>query len=439
MEYRRRTLRTGGVGAVVFALTFLLLFACGDDGSSSPSAPADTDTPSAAASTTVASAAGTETPAASPAAIATAIASMPLEVKAGQLLMPGFDGTIVDEEVGALVDDYHVGNVVLLGRNAGAPDQLRALTRDLQQRARAANGEGMLIAIDQEGGDVTRLDPPFVQFPPARTIGCIGSARLAREAARIAGTEMRAAGLNMNLAPIADVADNPANTVIGDRAFGTTPDAVIEVLPSYVLGLRDADVASTVKHFPGHGSTDGDSHLGEVTLAKSRDELERTELPPFRAVAGMADVMMTSHVVYPALDGSGRPAALSKPIIDLLRNEMTFGGVIITDDLEMRAIQDRWSVADAAVEALNAGVDVLLFTSATYVGDVHATIVSAVQDGTIAESRLDESLARVLALKRRLLAVPDPPLSEIGSTAHQQFIDELDVEAAASGCRASVE
>lgn len=361
-----------------------------------------------------------------------------LEVKVGQLIMAGLPGQTVDSQVGDLIDNYHLGNVVFLSRNTGTPEEILSLTTALQERAQAANGVGMLIAADQEGGRVIRLAPPFVQFPAARVIGCIGSPVFARGAARITGDEMRAVGINVNLAPVADVVDNPANQVIGDRSFGTTADEVVQVLPAYVGGLRDSGVAATLKHFPGHGSTNGDSHYSVVTVTKTLAQLEQTELPPFRSSAGIADLVMTANVGYPALDPSGLPASLSKPIVDFLRLNVGFSGVVITDDLEMAAIQDRWSTSEAGVMALNAGVDLLLVNSSGDIPALHDAIVEAVRSGVVSEARIDESLQRVLALKNQLLAagvIPIDPIEEDGTGPHHDFVAFLGTAAVKKGCQ----
>ncbi len=360
---------------------------------------------------------------------------MTLEAKVGQLIMAGFSRPFVDDEIASLISSYHVGNAVLLSQNMGAPSGILAMTDGLQQRALDANGVGMLIATDQEGGRVIRLDPPFTQFPPAREIGCIGSADLARESGRITGLEMRSVGINVDLAPDADVLDNPANTVIGDRSFGVDAAAVVAVMPSYIDGLHAGGAAATAKHFPGHGSTDGDSHDGPVTVDKTRAELDATELPPFRVVAGTSDLVMMANVAYSALDPSGLPAGLSAPIVSLLRNEIGFGGVIITDDLEMGAIQSRWTSAEAAVIALQAGVDIVLAKDAGDIASVHAAIMQALSDGRIGEARLDASVARILSAKQRILSQPAPSLDVIGAPAHAAFVADLAAAATDAGCR----
>ncbi|HXK33004.1 MAG TPA: glycoside hydrolase family 3 protein, partial [Dehalococcoidia bacterium] len=361
---------------------------------------------------------------AAPATAADAARTMPLDVKVGQLIMAGFTGTTADAEAARLIEQHHIGNVVLLGRNVGAPADVLALTDDLQRRAVAANGQPLLIAIDQEGGRVQRFRPPFTQFPAAATWGCAGAAHTEAVAAVMA-REMAAVGVNAGLAPVADVLTNPANTVIGDRAFSSDRALVAEHVLAAVAGLREGGVLSTVKHFPGHGSTDGDSHDGPVVLADSLADLEATELVPFRAAAPVADLMMTANVAYAALDPEDRPASLSPPTIAFLRDDVGFNGVIITDDLLMGAVASRWDAGEAGVLALVAGADLLLYASGGAAVEAAQAVQRAVQDGRIPETRIDESLQRVLALKGRLATSGRPPLDAVGSPEHQATVDAL--------------
>lgn len=358
---------------------------------------------------------------------------MPLDVKVGQLIMAGFSGTTAGGEAARLIEQHHIGNVVLLGRNTGAPADVLALTEDLQRLAIAANGVPLLIAVDQEGGRVQRFRPPFTQAPAAASWGCAGPVHTEAVAAVMA-LEMAAVGVNVDLAPVADVLTNPANTVIGDRAFSSDPAIVAEHVVAAVAGLHNGGVLSTVKHFAGHGATDGDSHDGPVVLADSLANLDATELVPFRAAAPSADLIMTANVAYTALDPESRPASLSPPTIAFLRDEVGFTGVIITDDLLMGAVASRWDAGEAGVLALAAGADLLLYASADAAAAAADDIVRAVRDGRLPESRIDSSLRRVLVLKERLGSTARPPLSVVGSSGHQAAVDELAAAAAAAGC-----
>jgi beta-N-acetylhexosaminidase len=357
----------------------------------------------------------------------------PLDVKIGQLIMSGFEGTTADEAAVQLGPN-HIGNAVLVGANVVSPDQLLALTEGLQARASLHNGAGMLISIDQEGGRVVRLQSPFVVFPPAGVIGCIGEPEFAQGAARVMGEEMLAVGINMNLAPVADVADNPANTTIGDRAFGSTPDIVSPMVAASIAGYEEAHIAATVKHFPGHGSTAGDSHDGQVIVTKSLAELEQTELPPFGDNLSDADVVMMSNVDYLVLDPASIPASLSAPTIALLRDDLGYDAVITTDALGMGAVSNRWGPGDAAVMAISSGADMVLFTSPAGAAAAHSALLEAVLSGRIPMGRIDEAIARILELKARTAMRPSGEIAQIGSPDHQGMGDLIARARTARGC-----
>lgn len=355
-----------------------------------------------------------------------------IEQMVGQLIMAAFSGSTA-EGAATLVREYHVGNVTLLAANADAPDQVYVLTDGLQQMAIQSNGIGMLISADQEGGRVIRLGPPFAQMPAAAVIGCIGDLDLARRAALVTGTEMAAAGVNMNLAPDADVLTNPANTVISDRAFGSTADAVTPMVLATIAGLQEAGVATTIKHFAGHGMTTDDSHDERIVVDSPLAELE-THLAPFRAAAAETDVLMASHLDYTAIDGTGTPASLSAPVMRMIREDLGFEGVIITDALEMEAIAGRWGAGEAAVRAIEAGADIALYSGESGAIEGAIALAEAVRSGRLDIQRVREAYDRVRALKARMLNRETPPLSVIGSADHAAFMAELDAAAVAKGC-----
>lgn len=348
---------------------------------------------------------------------------MSLEVKIGQLLMAGVAGRTLSDDARHVIADLHVGNVVLMGPNVDSPGQVLALTRELQRLAVEANGVGLLIGTDQEGGLVQRLRgiDGFTLLPDAATVGKVEDADLLRRYGRMMADEMRAVGVTIDFAPVLDVNDNPANPVIGGlgRSFGATPARVEGSALPIMQGFHDAGIAATGKHFPGHGSTSADSHLAVPVVGKSRAELAATELAPFRAaIAAGVDAIMTAHVVYPALDPSGLPATVSKPIITgLLREEMGFDGVVFTDDMGMAGISEIFSPEEAAVQAILAGADVVVCARLDLQGVEGACrpewlerlrngLLDAARDGRLPLSRIDESVARVRALKQRYGAAP---------------------------------
>jgi len=269
--------------------------------------------------------------------------------KIGQLFMVGFLGTSVTPDLASFIKQYKPGGVILFSRNLESVEQIVDLTNGLQA---CSPHSPLLISIDQEGGRVSRLPKGFTIFPPCDVLGRCNSSELAYAAAATIAKELRAVGVNMNMAPVLDVNSNPDNPVIGDRAFGTTPDVVCELGSATAAGLQDNKVVACGKHFPGHGDTNTDSHKELPVVEASRERLEAVEFPPFRrAVEQGVASMMTAHVLYRALDPE-LPATLSPAIITkFLRQELRYDGVVLTDDLEMHAIIGHCGVEDAAVRA----------------------------------------------------------------------------------------
>ena len=320
--------------------------------------------------------------------------------KIGQLFMVGFMGTTVTSDLASFIKEYKPGGVILFSRNLESVEQIVELTNDLQ---RCSPQSPLLISIDQEGGRVSRLPKGFTIFPPCELIGRCNSGELAYAVAATTAKELRAVGINMNMAPVLDVNSNPDNPVIGDRAFGSVSDVVSEMALVTAAGLQDNKVVACGKHFPGHGDTNADSHKELPVVEASRERLETVELPPFRrAAAAGIETMMTAHVLYKALDDR-LPATLSPDIIThLLREQMQYDGVVLTDDLEMHAIVDHYGLGDAAVRAFLAGCDVLLICKDRD-REIAAfeSVEKAVASGTIATKRLDQSVTRIQGVKQR--------------------------------------
>lgn len=332
---------------------------------------------------------------------------MTLAQKAGQLVMTGFPGNEPGTEAETLVRDYCVGGVVLTARQTPDTAQTARTTGRLQELAAASAscaGVPLFIAADQEGGYVVRLRGPHL-FPGNMALGAIGSAGRAREVARAIGLELKAAGINMNLAPVLDVNSNPQNPVIGVRSFGEDAAAVAELGAAYIAGLHDAGVLAVAKHFPGHGDTAVDSHISLPSVPHARERLDRVELVPFRrAIDTGVDAVMTSHVTFPAIEPiPGLPATLSaKVLTGLLREELGFAGLIITDALEMKAIVDNFGLAEAAVKAVEAGADIVLVgwpTDWRQACRAVEAIMAAVKEGKVSEERLNASVRRILRAK----------------------------------------
>jgi beta-N-acetylhexosaminidase len=328
--------------------------------------------------------------------------------------MAGFHGLEASADIKRLIRDYGVGGVILFARNVDGPEQVADLVRELQAAARAArHADPLLVAVDQEGGRVARLRAPWTEWPPLRLVGQAGSEDLAREMGRALAEELTACGIRCDFAPVMDVDTNPKNPVIGDRSFGDDPSLVARLGVAMIAGLQDGGVAACAKHFPGHGDTDVDSHLDLPAVDHSPARLEDVELRPFRAAveAGVATVM-TAHVLVRELDAL-LPATLSPMVVRaLLREKMGFGGVVVSDDLEMKAVSKRWSPGRAAVLAAQAGCDILPFC-ASHDAQVEGleAVVRALESEELPWTSLDDSLRRISRLKERFLRPwrdPDP-------------------------------
>lgn len=276
----------------------------------------------------------------------------------GQYLFVGIPEPQLDNATKEKLFDLRPGGVILFDRNYRDPETLRALCADLHD-LRAE--DSLWIAIDHEGGRVDRLSPPFTHFPAARAVGLTEDVHLAYSVAKALGKELRWAGIDIDFAPVLDVLTGVHNTVIGDRAFGTDPSKVAAFGVATAMGLHDAGLLPCGKHFPGHGATNVDSHLDLPHDQRERDVLMKTDIPPFKAVIDQGiELLMTAHVEYTSLDAT-RPASLSSSIMNnLLRRELGYTGLIVSDDLEMGAIVNYSSPEQAAVEALVSGADMLL-------------------------------------------------------------------------------
>lgn len=378
-------------------------------------------------------------PRTSPGQLPDPLAAMPLEVKVGQMLMAGIADTAVDADERRLIEELHVGNVILMGRNVDAPEQVLALTQGLQTLALASNGAPLLIATDQEGGLVQRANSyaGFTLMPDAATVGLARCPALLRDYGRMSGEELAAVGINMAMAPVLDVNDNPTNSVIGslNRSFGPTPELVETSALPYVAGLHDAGVLSVGKHFPGHGATTADSHKALPFVEKDRASLEAVDIAPFRAAVGIGiDAIMPAHVVYPALDPSGLPATVSAPIqTGLLREQMGFDGLIVTDDMGMAGITQIYPPEESGVQAVLAGADVVLCvrnvgidgscTPEKFEG-IRDGLLDAVASGRIPEERVDASVRRILAAKARyeLGPVSGAGIEQIKGAKHLRIV-----------------
>lgn len=316
------------------------------------------------------------------------------------------------------LEQYPVGGIAVFKKNIQDENQLSSLIADFQSASKIP----MIVAVDEEGGAVARLANheafSLPKYTSARDIGKTGDPEQARQMGRTIGGYLRFYGFNLDFALVADVDSNPANPVIGRRAYSTDAQQTAQMVAAAVEGFHEAGMLCTVKHFPGHGDTGQDSHYGTATSYKTWEEMKAMEMLPFEAgIAAGADVVMTAHITTPNATTDGLPASLSYTMItERLRGELGFQGVIVTDALEMNAIKNHFTPAESAVAALRAGVDVLLMPS-----DLRTAfdgVVQAVEDGTLSEERLNESVRRILTLKQK------DGLDLSGSSAAKQPIAE---------------
>ncbi|RVU24317.1 glycoside hydrolase family 3 protein [Streptomyces antnestii] len=378
------------------------------------------------------------------------IAGMTLEEKVGQLFVMrvyGHSATDPDQadidanlkEIGVrtaaeLIGKYKLGGIIYFAwaHNTREPHQIADLSNGIQRAGLAQPSHiPLLISTDQEHGIVCRVGEPATLFPGAMAIGAGGSRSDARTLGRIAGAELRALGIRQNYAPDSDVNINPANPVIGVRSFGADPEAVAGLVAAEVKGYQSSDIASTAKHFPGHGDTATDSHFGFPVITHTREQWQEIDAPPFKAaIAAGIDSIMTAHIMVPDLDASGDPATLSHPIMTgILRQELGFEGVIVTDSLGMQGVRDKYGDDRVPVLALKAGVDQLLNPPSLEVS--WNAVLNAVKSGELTEARLDESILRVLRLKAKLGLFDDPYVTQggvdktVGTPAHLAAADRI--------------
>lgn len=326
---------------------------------------------------------------------------MSLAERVGQLFVVRFWGTAPNSSVDALIHAVRPGGVVLLKHNLETPPQIARLTAGLQALSLEVTGLPLLVMLDQEGGRIQRLREGFTALPPPLLLGAITDAEVLTEYGAMMGRELAAVGVNMNLAPSLDLATSPNNPVMRGRMYGDDGVQVSRVTNAIVAGLDQAGVISVAKHFPGHGDA-ADTHVGGAEIAYDLARLRRVELSPFERTT--APALMLAHISVPALDPTGLPATLSPATIAYLRGELGYDGVLITDALDMGAILTRYRLEDAAVQAVAAGVDLLLLGAHVANEDqiaAYDAVLSAVRTGAITEARLNQSVERVLRLKAR--------------------------------------
>ncbi len=364
------------------------------------------------------------------------MATLTLEEKIGQMFFitsrrdkKGNLQLNMDDDLKRTIEQFKPGGFIFFTENLESIDQTVTFIEDLQKSSTIP----LFMGIDEEGGVVTRLNKaPLLHstvMPTPFDIGRTNNTRYAYEAAFAISEEIKSLGFNLNFAPVADIFTNPKNTVIGKRAYASEAELAAKMVEWAVKGSRDCGIIPVIKHFPGHGDTSQDSHTGSAVVEKSLDQLKSTEFIPFKAgIEAGAGMVMTAHVLAPLINDNNLPATLSKPILNILREDLGFDGVIITDGLEMNAISAFYPEDEAVVLAVEAGVDILLLPND--LESAYSAVLNAVRNGRLTEQRIDESVRRILTLKYEWLINAPPlgslnPENTLGSEEHKALADSI--------------
>lgn len=348
------------------------------------------------------------------------MASMSEEDKLAQLLFVGVEGTTLSEAERNMIEKGKVGGVVLLGRNVSSADQLKVLVSSIKE----ANNSPvpLFIGIDEEGGRVSRIPTSLSNLPSSERIGELNDVELSEQVGSLLAQKVKYFGINMNFAPVLDINNNSANEVIGDRSFGQTPYKVANLGVATMKGIESEGIVPVIKHFPGHGDTSVDSHYKLPIIDKSVQQLESFEWKPFKqAITAGADVIMTAHILFPALDDQF-PATFSNKIIQgILRDQFNYDGLVITDDMAMGAIANDYGTTEAAVRSVQAGADMVMLTDTRNgnLQNVHEALQQAVEQETISLEQVNDSVERILQTKQKY---------ELDSPQEQVKEDELNEE-----------
>lgn len=354
---------------------------------------------------------------------------------AGRMLVAGFDGTSLDPAVRAALAEGRLGGVILFARNVEAPRQVAALNAAVYA---AASDRVPIVSVDQEGGRVQRIKAPATVVPPMALVGRARDPELAVQLGQMVGDELDAMGFNLDFAPCADVFTNPDNTVIGDRAFGTDPETVARYAGAFMLGLTTSGIVPCAKHFPGHGDTLLDSHFDLPRVEHDLDRLRRVEIAPFvKLIAARVPMIMTAHIVMPAIDPT-LPITLSEAgIAGLLRQQLGFGGVVVSDDLEMKAVADRYGIEEMLHLAVRAGVDLFLVCHTREKWEeAFEVLVRMAESASVDRARIRGSEERLEALERNWLRPWNRPadvLARLGTAEHRALVDRIVARAESRG------
>ncbi len=328
---------------------------------------------------------------------------MTLEEKIGQMFIVGFDGYESNEDIKVLIEDKKVGGIILFSKNINTVAQTQELIKSLND-INSKNKLKLFVSLDEEGGVVSRIPSEMGSFESAWQVGAMGDVDYAYEHGRAIGKAVKSLGFNLDFAPVLDVNSNPNNPVIGTRAFSDNPEVVKTMGVAVFKGLKDSGVISVGKHFPGHGDTDVDSHYDVPIINKSIEELESSELIPFKyAIDEGIDMIMVGHLYLPNLDKEYIGTLSNKIVTGLLKNKLGFDGVVITDDMNMEGVKGNYTTRESAVKAIEAGNDIVLVSTGFQEQKSGIDgVLQAVKDGKITEKRIDESVYRIIKLKQSI-------------------------------------
>ena len=353
------------------------------------------------------------------------IAAMSLAEKVGQLIIVGMEGTTLNNDIKSLIVDHHVGGIILYQKNISNSTQLLTLLNQLKS-ANSTNSIPLFLSVDEEGGSISRMPEELKKLPANQTIGAVNNPTFSYKVGQALAAQLKAFGFNLNFAPVLDINSNPLNPVIGDRSFGNNPELVSKLGVETIKGLQSGGIIPVGKHFPGHGDTAVDSHLGLPIVNHDLSRLKSFELKPFQAAINkQVEAIMIAHLLLPKLDDQF-PASMSKAVItDLLKNELNFQGLVVTDDMTTGAIVENYPVHEAAVQAVKAGSDLILVCH-DYVSQlaVFRALQKAVTSGEIPEAQIDASVYKILKLKQKY-KLSDQPIRNVDLTAINKHIEEL--------------
>lgn len=335
-------------------------------------------------------------------AISAQLEQMSVDEKIGQMIIAGIDGLSYNKQTQSLIDEYKIGGFILYANNIKNASQTVILLNEMKAGNKASRIP-LFLSVDQEGGNLARLPKEVLALPSNRKIGKRDDPAFSYEIGQALGKQLNSFGFNMNFAPVLDVDSNPLNPVIGNRSFGADPNVVSRLGLQTMKGLQAESIVPVVKHFPGHGDTSVDSHFNLPVVNKTREELEILELIPFRtSIENGADAVMVAHILLPAINTKSPSSMSSSIITNILRNELGFEGVVLTDDLTMAAITKHHEIGEASVNSVMAGSDIIMVAhDYDKIVTVVKSLKKAIDKGELTEQRIDLSVARILKLKKK--------------------------------------